>query len=264
MVHLRDTHITPPTHHCISVSAAVPMALFVALFFFVLLSGSFGMNLTCSLEDCPPPTTEPLFITDAAHLCTMSDLYGQELTEEFVGRVAEVGDTQGGPKLWQLRTVTVQDNENRNHHILLPWVINSGGLTPMVGRAAKVLRKYGARELDTDPVWCRLRMHLPLKSFKCARQWSAGSRFDSGDDIRNNMIGDKHAQAILIADGIVDSVLHGVINEETYVKLLRLHFPDAPEENLRHELELLKKAPCSTVFPPPRRDIPVLSEDREL
>ena len=98
-VHLRDTHITPPTHHCISVSAAVPMALFVALFFFVLLSGSFGMNLTCSLEDCPPPTTEPLFITDAAHLCTMSDLYGQELTEEFVSRVAEVGDTHGGPKL---------------------------------------------------------------------------------------------------------------------------------------------------------------------
>ena len=106
----------------------------------------------------------------------------------------------------------------------------------MVGRAAaKVLRTYGAVDaMDMlDTALSRVAMHLPLKTFKCVRQWPARSKFDSDYDIRNNMIGvflfvvfiivalrcvynccilgDKHAAAIIAADVIADSVLEGIL-----------------------------------------------------
>ena len=146
----------PAAHHCISVSAPVQMPLLVVLtFLFFVLSGSLGMDLGCFLEDCPTPTTEPLYTIDVAHLCKMSDIYVQEVTEEFVSRVAKIGPAHSDPKLWQLRTVAVQDSENRTHHNLFQWVITSGGLTRKMGRAAaKFLRPYGAKERETHPVLC--------------------------------------------------------------------------------------------------------------
>ena len=104
--------------------------------------------------------------------------------------------------------------------------------------------------------------------FKCVRQWPAGSRFDSDDDLRNNMVGDRHAAAILVANVLAESVLYGDIDDETYVEILHLHYTDTPEGNFWRELELLKRAPhCTapcTVFPPPQMDMSVLHEDREL
>ena len=142
----------------------------------------------CLAKNCPMPDGNVLFMTAVAHMCPESDVYGKELLHPFVSRLWNTGGIDD--KIWQLRTITVYDTDGHPHHLLFPFVINSGGLTPYVGYAAyRILRTYGAIDGELDDQVCKLSISLPLKTMKCAWKWGDGHRRDQDKDIRNNMIG---------------------------------------------------------------------------
>lgn len=229
-------------------------------------SEDYDPNAGC-LEECHIPEGEVLFITDTAHMCPKSDLYGRELSRPFVSRIWAIGSDDEA-KTWQLRTLTVFDANDRPHHLLFPFIINSGGLTPYVGaQTVSVLKKYGAKEREDHSkgfaTYCRLKVPLPIKSTKCVIQWAPG-KYDDGKDIRNNMVGAQHARVIIAINGFVDYVLKGRGTRESVLQTLFEEYPSGKMEDFEQEFDLQFAAPISKSFIPPESMIPLLETLEEL
>lgn len=153
-------------------------------------SALFGdYNVVVSDEGCfscvAPNQTDILYTIDYASMCPDSSLWGVELTTAFVSRPRLFGWM-----FWQARTVAVRDSSGNIHHILLPFAINLGGESVLVGRAAiAILRRFGATATSEGSLnFCNLKVPLPLKSEPCVTQWSTpppgAPDHDKGHSIR--------------------------------------------------------------------------------
>ena len=76
-------------------------------------------------------------------------------------------------KTWQVRTVTIH-SPSGNRFVILPFIIDSGGLSVMVGRkAAAKLVDIGAIATKENPLkLCNVRISLPIKAHYCVVRWS--------------------------------------------------------------------------------------------
>lgn len=132
-----------------------------------------------------PNQSDVLSIASYASMCPESDLWGIELTTAFVTQRMIYNI-----KFWQGRTVEVRDTFGVVHHIFLPFILNSGGLSVMVGHAAvAVLRKAGATAKSNGSLdYCNLNVPLPLKAVPCVTKWDTptpgAADHDQGHDIR--------------------------------------------------------------------------------
>lgn len=142
-------------------------------------------DLGCSV--CREPDEDNvLTFANPADMPPNSGLWGIELTRPFLSRIYR---TMG--QTWQARTVSTLDKENTEHHILLPFMINSGGESVMVGEAAiAVLTRYGATPLSLGSSrFCHVKVPLPIKAHDCVVQWGKPSsptavNHDHDHDIR--------------------------------------------------------------------------------
>ena len=135
-----------------------------------------------------PNQSDILAIAGYMSMCPESDLWGTELTTPFVSRQAFFT-----AKFWQARTVDVRDSSGNIHYIILPFVLNSGGVSVMVGRAAvAILRAFGATAKSNGSLtFCNLNVPLPLKAQSCVTQWDTPTigavDHDQGFDIREHL-----------------------------------------------------------------------------
>jgi hypothetical protein len=150
-----------------------------------------SMTLAVSVSDAgcfvciAPNETDILSIAGYMSMCPESPLWGVELNSPFVSKRKFFG-----LKFWQARTVSVRDAFGRVHHILFPFLLNSGGMSVMIGHAAVViLKKFGATARSKDSFeYCNLNVPLPLKDEPCVVQWGAptpgAADHDRGHDVR--------------------------------------------------------------------------------
>ena len=144
--------------------------------------------------------------------------------------------------------MSTTDTSGIIHHILIPFIINSGGKTALVGIETVIdLIQHGARRysLDAQSV-CHLSIKFPIQSSHCVTQW------DRPSDIRNNLIGGAVAKAIISVDTIIRLVHKGRLSyEEALDDLMEDSASHSPRRtDMDTELRLTLQAPISLVFPP--------------
>lgn len=116
-----------------------------------------------------------------------SSWLGAEVARPFISHTMRVNG-----KTWQLRTVTVFGSKGTQHHILVAFLINSGGESVMVGRAVyALLQKFGAtrrKSTSTSLELDRVHVPLPIKAYDCVKRWDSpspgGIDHDRDRDIR--------------------------------------------------------------------------------
>ena len=134
------------------------------------------------------------------------------------------------------------------YHIIIPFIINSGGKTALVGIETVIdLIRRGARRysLDKQSV-CHLSIKLAIQSSHCVTQWH------HPNDIRNNLIGGAVAMAITSIEKSVQFIEKGLILYEDALDALMdeywLHSPQ--RSDMDAELRLTLQAPITPQFPP--------------
>lgn len=142
------------------------------------------------------------FFTKKGTMPPHSALWGVELTRPFLSRVYWTPTKTA----WQARTVTTTDENGNEHHILLPFIINAGGVSSslMVGEAAvAVLSKFGSesgpmpvqRRMTSNSLrssstskFCNLHVPLPIKAHHCVMQWRRPTSQNSIDHASERLL----------------------------------------------------------------------------
>ena len=144
--------------------------------------------------------------------------------------------------------MSTTDASGTVHHILIPFIITSGGKTALVGiQAAIDLIQHGALRysLDMQSI-CHLSIGLPIQSSHCVTQW------DHPNDMRNNLIGGAVAMAIKSVDTTVRLLRKGYLSYEVALDELLQEFAshDPKRSDMDAELRLTLQAPITSEFPP--------------
>ena len=192
-------------------------------------------------------------------MCDHSPVYGLEVTKPFISRIftkrgvfvdpknSDVNKTWA--KTWQLRVVSVLDKHKKVHHLVFPFVINTGGYSPLMSSAAAaILKRVGATEsLGEQVAICRVSIDLPVTPRACVVENDRGSA-----DLRFNIIGDDNAQAIFLMDFLVSEVTEGERTRQSAIaRFLKAFEPHgATRENAEREFDLTYDAPVISSFPP--------------
>ena len=219
-----------------------------------------------SLDACLPCTSKldresMLTMISEEQMCDRSQLYGLEVTEPFLSRTFTkrgVFDSSPNPKVrklwaktWQLRTVAVQRKNGTVHHIVLPFIVDPGGFSPLLGpAAASVLRGFGAAELHgAETALCSLAVALPIKSESCVVEYD---RAGHSPDMRDNMIGEENAMAINLMDSLVTKVRNGRSTRAEALEDFMEAFSEsgAVFADVEREFDLTIQAPVVASFPP--------------
>ena len=194
-------------------------------------------------------------------MCDNSELYGLEVTEPFVSRLFIVSGVfidsinknlkKKWEKSWQLRTVSVMRKDNTVHHIIFPFVIDTGGYSTLLGLAAtRILRSFNATESHGAEVGlCSLSVALPIQSEACVVEYH---REGTPSDLRDNMIGEDNAEAIVAMNLLVTAVLKGHLTREVALTMFMETFGPvgAIRDDAEREFDMTLKAPIVSVFPP--------------
>ena len=222
-----------------------------------------------SSDACLPCTVELdrgslISMISEVQMCPNSFLYGLEVTEPFTSRiftysgVISQSTTNNNTNLdmmwaktWQLRTVTVMRQGDFPHHILFPFVIDTGGYSTLLGTAAsQVLRKFNVTESHGAQVGlCSLSVSLPIKSKSCVFEFH---REGTVTDLRDNMVGENNARAIVFMDGLVTAVLMGLYTRDVALTSFMGSFgpSGASRDDAEREFDMTLRAPIVSTFPP--------------
>lgn len=116
-------------------------------------------------------------------LCFDSPYWGKASRDMFVSTVFF-----SGTQKWQVRTIT-SCLEGRRRHILLPFLIATGGVTKIGASAAKKLVHSGASFDSNDRLkLCKIELPLPRGARDCVYRWDDYRKdvrdLDDGHDLR--------------------------------------------------------------------------------
>jgi hypothetical protein len=112
------------------------------------------------------------------------------------------------------------------------------------------LRSFGAAEhLGGEVALCHLSVALPIQSESCAVEYD---RTGSPSDLRDNMVGEENAQAVMLMDFLAAEVLDGSrTREDALNHFMRMFQPaGAVRGDAEREFDLTLQAPAVTSFPP--------------
>lgn len=157
---------------------------FAGAFAIMCASGQGGTDFG-DCTHCPALIDEDsvLAIVSPSAMCFNSPYWGKAIRDSFVSQIFFVGMLK-----WQARTIA-SCLDGRLHHILLPFIIDSGGVTKIGIRATEKLVSAGASfDPDDRLKLCKIELALPRGARDCVYRWedySPGVRdLDDGHDLR--------------------------------------------------------------------------------
>jgi hypothetical protein len=235
-------------------------------------------QIDTSVDACLPCTVKLdrgslISMISEQEMCDNSDFYGSEVTEPFLSRLFFVSGVfidsinknlkKRWEKSWQLRTVSIMRKDKSVHHIIFPFVIDTGGYSTLLGLAAtSVLRSLNATESHGEEVGlCSLSVALPIQSEACVVEYH---REGTPSDLRDNMIGEANARAIVSMDGLVTAVLEGPMTRDEALHYFMKTFGShgAIRDDAEREFDMTLKAPIVPVFPPKAAVLAILKRAR--
>ena len=150
----------------------------------------------CELEECPEEYQPQLWPLNELHMPNGSEVYMREVTQPWASELLSIGSGVDDRVLWQLRTVTILDDDDTKH-ILVPFLLASGVPHVYGGTVlARTLYVKGAEEGEASLTQCFLRVSLPLNDTLCVRQYNPSQRINA-HDARKNHVGGLQAAAIV-------------------------------------------------------------------